>query len=97
MANERTYLAWLRTSLALVGASLGLLKWDAVSQVTGYLVGFLGVCTLVTATLRYFRVMRLLERGKYEPNVYSILIINLSVAVCVVVAYAMHVWSTKSF
>ncbi len=50
LANERTYLAWIRTSLALIGASIGLLKWDAFSSVEGYLVGLTGVVALITST-----------------------------------------------
>jgi hypothetical protein len=50
LANERTYLVWTRTSLALIGASIGLLKWDAFSSVEGYLVGLTGVVALITST-----------------------------------------------
>jgi uncharacterized membrane protein YidH (DUF202 family) len=85
LANERTYLAWMRTSLALIGASLGLLKWDAVANWAGYLVAILGIVVLITSTQRYFRVMTLLEEGKFEPNVQGIIAI-VSTAVCAIIS-----------
>jgi len=85
LANERTYLAWMRTALALIGASLGLLKWDAVANWAGYLVAILGIVVLITSTQRYFRVMQLLEEGKFEPNIHGIIVI-VSVVCCAIVA-----------
>jgi uncharacterized membrane protein YidH (DUF202 family) len=91
LANERTYLAWIRTSLALIGASIGLLKWDESSfAVEGYLVGFTGVVALVTSTGRYFHVMHLLQQGQFEPNVRSILEVVVVVSITIVVAFCSH-------
>lgn len=70
LANERTYLAWVRTALALVGASIALLKWGVATE--GYLIGIVGLTILWTSTWRYFKVMRLLQAGHYEPNVAGI-------------------------
>ena len=51
LANERTYLAWVRTSLALIGASIGLLKWQPLKlQTEGYLIGILGCAAFITST-----------------------------------------------
>lgn len=90
LANERTYLAWMRTSLALIGASLGLLKWDAIANWAGYLVAILGIVVLITSTMRYFRVMILLEEGKFEPNIHGILVIVLVACAAIVAAYVLH-------
>jgi putative membrane protein len=97
LANERTYLAWIRTSLALIGASIGLLKWEDESSfaVEGYLVGVTGVVALVTSTWRYFHVMHLLQQGQFEPNVSSILVVVVVVSVTIVVAFCSHYKNDK--
>lgn len=74
LANERTFLAWIRTALALVGVGIGLLKITSVNQWAGYAVICVGVLTLLNACWRYFHVMRLMsQHGKFQPNVTSIL------------------------
>ena len=88
LANERTYLAWLRTGLSIIGASLALLKWDYNG--TGYVVAIVGIVVLINSTQRYFRVMQLLEQGKFEPNVRGILILVSVVAVAIVAAFVLH-------
>ena len=90
LANERTYLAWFRTSLALIGASLGLLKWDAVSVWTGYLVAVVGVVCLINSTERYFSNMHRLEKGEFVPNARGILVIVVVVVVAIVGAFVLH-------
>jgi putative membrane protein len=95
LANERTYLAWMRTSLALIGASIGLLKWEAVHEGEGYLVGIVGVAALLTSTYRYFYVMRRLRHNQYEPNVIPILIMVAVVSVTVVFAFTLHYRDSK--
>ena len=89
-ANERTYLAWMRTSLALIGASLGLLKWDAVSNSAGYLVAVLGVVCLISSTERYFSNMHRLENGEFVPNVRGILVVVAVVIAAIVGAFVLH-------
>ena len=90
LANERTYLAWMRTGLALIGASLGLLKWSEISDTEGYLVAFMGIVVLVMATCRYFRNMQLLEGGFFAPNVHGILLVITVVIAAIVAAFALQ-------
>ena len=90
LANERTYLAWMRTSLSLLGASLGLLKWDAVSNAAAYLVAVLGAVCLISSTERYFGTMRRLERGEFAPNVRGILIVVVVMIGAIGGAFVLH-------
>ena len=76
--------------MALIGASLGLLKWDQTSNVEGYLVAAIGIVALVSATLRYFRNMQLLEGGMFEPNVHGILAVVTAVVAAIVTAYVIQ-------
>ena len=89
LANERTYLAWMRTSLALIGASLGLLKWDAAEASVGYIVAVLGVVCLLSSTERYFGTMRR-ERGEFVPNARGILIVVATVVAAIIAAFVLH-------
>lgn len=90
LANERTYLAWMRTALALIGVSLGLLKWEGVDNIFGYVVALLGGVVLVTSTQRYFRIMTLLDEGRYEPNVCGITAIVTVLFASVLVVVVLH-------
>ena len=88
LANERTFLAWIRTALALVGVGIGLLKITTISNVAGYSVIVLGVFTLLNASWRYFHVMRLMMEGKFQPNVVSILtMVTMILGVVVLFVY----------
>jgi hypothetical protein len=84
------YLAWTRTGLALIGASLGLLKWDSASTIEGYLVAVMGIVVLISATRRYYRNMQLLEVGKFEPNVHGVLSVVVVVVVAIAVAFVLQ-------
>lgn len=80
MAAERTFLAWIRTGLALMGfgfiaARLGLLLTDepvAASSLEGpgVLPGvgliILGVLVNVAAAFRHHRYLRALDRGEFR-------------------------------
>lgn len=90
LANERTYLAWMRTSLSLIGASIALLKWDATEVVSAYLIGILGLIVLLSSTYRYFRVMQFLELGTFEPNVQSILFVVPITFVAFISAFVLY-------
>lgn len=74
--------------MALVGASLALLKWEY--SLAGYLVAVVGIAVLMLSTKRYFRVMQLLEQNKFEPNVTSILVLVVVVALAIVTAFVLH-------
>lgn len=92
LSNERTFLAWMRTALALIGVSIGLLKWDGVENLLGYAAALLGGVTLLMSTQRYFCVMRLLDEGRFEPNVRGIMVVVGTMVVCMVAVLALHLF-----
>jgi putative membrane protein len=93
LANERTFLAYVRTALSLTGVGLGLLRWTGISNAAGFLVLLLGLVVLVTATHRYYVVMYQLSQQKFEPNVRSALgmvVLILAVIATLLALYFTH-------
>lgn len=101
LANERTALAWLRTSLALVAAGVGLallesadpawarVRWLAV------VVCLIGAASTVAAVLRWARVERAIRLGRPLPSpsplflvAAAVLLVGLVVAAIVLTAPA---------
>ena len=79
LANERTFLAWVRTALGLVGLGVLLERLvadrGAIAVATG--VGFIsfGGLSLIYAVSRYIRVARNLERGMFPVAIRGPLVI----------------------
>ena len=68
LANERTFLAWVRTALSLQVAGLGVLQFltsssDAVRYVLGLGLVLVGSYVSATGYLRYYRNERLIRAG----------------------------------
>lgn len=96
MANERTFLAWLRTSLSLISIGIGIvqlfkLKDDVQNEPIsrwgkpiggGFIV--LGIYTLAQGYLRFFRVQQLLLADQYPASRH--LVVTTVGAVLVLVA-----------
>ncbi len=68
LANERTYLAWLRTGFGTAALGLGVATLlrrpgDWRPTAAGVLFIVLGIFMLIYATLRYYKLMRALDEG----------------------------------
>lgn len=93
LANERTFLAWLRTSLSMVTIGIGivqLLKINTTSAATekvakpvGGAFVALGIMTLIFGATRYYRVQNLLLTSYFPVSQYlvSILVITLFILI----------------
>lgn len=72
LANERTFLAWVRTGLALIvlGVAVARLLSGEVTerQVIGVVLVVAGAMIFAYATYRYYRVMRQLDRGVFGAD-----------------------------
>jgi putative membrane protein len=83
LANERTFLAWLRTGLSLVAVGLavaGLLPVDLVPGVPyvrtfSILLVLSGTTLVIYGALRYVRVSDQIETGVYDPTSTAIVTI----------------------
>ncbi|KAI9819978.1 MAG: hypothetical protein M1827_006548 [Pycnora praestabilis] len=89
LANERTFLAWTRTGLGFIALGVALEKLDAMEGMPSplerhqmkmaatFLVGAGSGC-LVHGTLRYFSIMRLLQKGLFRPNMAGVMLVVLT-------------------
>ncbi|MDE3723005.1 DUF202 domain-containing protein [Nocardiopsis sp. N85] len=92
LANERTFLAWLRTSLALLAGAVAVLHllplgWDDASRtVVGLTLAALAALITVYAPLRWYRVQRIMRAGgTLKPSLLPILTTIAVGMVCVIV------------
>lgn len=101
LANERTYLAWLRTAAAVMALGIAVASFaDSVqvsSAVAGGLLVGVGAVGVGYGTVRYRRVTRELESGTYITGtkgraavVTSIVLVAAVVAALVLLIVARH-------
>ncbi|MGH3326308.1 MAG: YidH family protein [Streptomycetales bacterium] len=92
LANERTFLAWVRTSLALMAAGIGLeafvppLALPGLRQLVASLVVLLGVALSASAFGRWFRTEAALRRGDPVPAPRLAPVLSYGVAVIAIAA-----------
>ncbi len=82
LANERTYLAWMRTATALLGFGIVIVRLrdgapvqprgPVHSPIHGWELGLVfcivGLLCVVGATLQFFQVQSAIETDKYQPQ-----------------------------
>lgn len=89
LANERTYLAWIRTAIALMGFGVVIvrLRYLIASPVGGHGFGWelgviftvVGLLTVALSTLHYFGVRRAIEADSYEPSSRWVVVFSLAI------------------
>eukprot|EP00425_Heterocapsa_triquetra_P002787 CAMPEP_0195055622 /NCGR_PEP_ID=MMETSP0448-20130528/4250_1 /TAXON_ID=66468 /ORGANISM="Heterocapsa triquestra, Strain CCMP 448" /LENGTH=158 /DNA_ID=CAMNT_0040085301 /DNA_START=16 /DNA_END=492 /DNA_ORIENTATION=- len=77
LANERTFLAWLRTSISMVSFGIGIAKFSPTTWglTFGIVFVLVGSVILIFSSLRYYNVMHTLERGEFSINTGGILVL----------------------
>jgi putative membrane protein len=73
-ANQRTYLSWMRSAIAVMGFGWAILRVQTppdqlfnVGWLTGFLLSIMGIVMVMTSTRHYFRTRRAIDTGSYEP------------------------------
>lgn len=89
LANERTFLAWIRTALALLAAAAGLTVVDvpwpvAVVRTVAAVLGLCGGLCALLAWVRWRSVETAIAEGRPAPVARVHVILGVSVAVGVV-------------
>jgi len=87
LANERTFLAWLRTSLALVAAGVAVVQLvpefgiAGARHLVGVVLAVLGVAVAVAAIGRWRRVQRAMAGDEELPPTRMPLLLGAALAV----------------
>jgi putative membrane protein len=96
LANERTFLAWMRTALALLGFGAVLvrlrfllppdLQGHSHGAQLGMAFGLVGLLLVPLSTLQFLKTRRDIERDSFEPNIalpvaFSVAVFMLGLAV----------------
>ncbi|RFU61631.1 YidH family protein [Peribacillus glennii] len=107
LANERTYLAWIRTSITIIGVgflitnlhfssrSTASLVADILAQIIGFASIAVGIITLVMASISYFKKGKDINQQTFKfPRVTVILLslVLLLIFLCFG-AYYVFVWT----
>ena len=90
LANERTYLAWMRTSVSLMGFGMVILRLSYLIPAQmprtgqgwklGLLFALVGLLTVLFATLHYFVIRRGIDDDTYEPTSWWVIFFSICVA-----------------
>jgi len=99
LANERTWLAYLRTSLALASAGVALVQLFTISEgAAGKLRRFVrplgavavavGLTLLLIGTSRYFRIQASLKTGLFPPARWTVGFLSGSLVIIVAIVFA---------
>ena len=89
LANERTYLAWMRSAIALMGFGVVIVRLRALhptlmhTQGNGWKLGLIfssvGLVTVLLSTGHYFAVRRDIDSDTYEPLDRWVILFSLTV------------------
>lgn len=107
LANERTYLAWIRTALAFIGigflvtnlhlASTSLRQniSDEFAQGIGYASVVLGVVTIIFATLDYLNKGKAINTQTFKHPRFFIIFLSLFLTLIILYFgfYFMYLWN----
>ncbi|AFZ48547.1 protein of unknown function DUF202 [Cyanobacterium stanieri PCC 7202] len=90
LANERTYLAWMRTAVGLMGFGVVILRLPnfqppevprlGISWKMGLLFASVGLITVLLSTIQYFSVRRAIDQDTYEPSDKIIILFSGAIA-----------------
>lgn len=98
LANERTYLAWLRTSLGLVASGIAVerllpqLGFPGARQVIGISLVTVGALSAATASRRWRKVEAALRSGDPLPPPKLAQVLAAAIAIAGIVTIVLLVW-----
>lgn len=86
LANERTFLAWQRTSLGLLAAAVAVVQFmpelaiPGLRHLLGAAVGALAILTAIAGLLRWFQVDRAMRHDQPLPRVSTAVYLTAGLA-----------------
>jgi putative membrane protein len=89
LANERTYLAWLRTGISVAALGVAIAKFaperGARTVASGLIMIFIGLLVSAYGTMRYRTVRRQLDAGVFDPASFgAIAVTTLAIVVSLI-------------
>ncbi|MEG4287186.1 DUF202 domain-containing protein [Microcoleus sp. A006_D1] len=88
-ANERTFLSWMRSAIALMGFGVVIVRLRVVQipvdhrHGTGWKLGLVfslvGLATVLISTGKYFMIRRQIDENTYEPSDWLIFLFSSAV------------------
>lgn len=88
LANERTYLSWMRSAISLIGFGLITVRLHLFqspvygSEITwklGLILSFVGLITVLLSTFHFFAVRRDIDADFYQPAGRWVILSSLAV------------------
>ncbi len=89
LANERTYLAWMRAAIGLVGFGVVIVRLHhfvppqvhspGSSWKLGLILSLVGLVTVLLSTWHYFAIRRAIDSDTYEPSSRWVILLSLAV------------------
>jgi putative membrane protein len=87
LANERTFLAWTRTGIAMMGFGflVAKLRFELAPRAPGSPIGratlgvlfaVAGIITIALATWHYFAIRAMIDAGTFRPFSYRIIVFS---------------------
>jgi putative membrane protein len=101
LANERTYLAWIRTSLALIAGGVAIVRLlptfdvTGANDVLGITLVLTGAITALSSPRRWRRADAAIRAGEPLPGPKAGEAISIVIAIVGVLTIAFLVWGTK--
>lgn len=102
-ANERTFLAWIRTAVAIVGVGLVVvnISQNGVTNksdgITGYLLLSFGAILILASGVRFLitrKLIRAEEEQKATPIILDVLLtIILIILIATLIGFGLHITS----
>jgi putative membrane protein len=91
LANERTYLAWMRTAISLLGFGVVIIRLRMLQAAPisylgttwklGLLFSLVGLVTVWLSTAQYFAVRSDIESQTYEPSSRWVILFSLAIMI----------------
>ncbi|WP_085522950.1 YidH family protein [Tuberibacillus sp. Marseille-P3662] len=91
LANERTYLAWIRTAIAIIGIGLLTLHYffdnlndpfaNVLTMFIGISIGLFGICMIMIATSSYIKKKKQIESQSFYSSQIPIYLVSLMMVI----------------
>ena len=99
LANERTYLAWIRTAIAIIGIGFLTISYhltigkshqvsDLLAMLISILSGVFGIGVIITAAVQYLRKRKQIQAQSFQSSFLFIIFGSLVLLIVILIAIA---------